>query len=138
MRGHAFAWGGPQNPGWLINKKNWRAGELDWQLKNHIKNVMQNIKIDCNGKEMKPIAWDVVNEAIGNSGNYGFKDTAPWYPTFPNYVEKAFKYASEFDPDMPLFYNDYNIAYNKKKRDAIFNMAKDFKAKGTKIDGIGF
>jgi len=39
---------------------------------------------------------------------------------------------------MLLFYNDYNITYNRFKRDSIFNMAKSMKERGIKIDGIGF
>merc|ERR1711957_446862 len=54
------------------------------------------------------------------------------------YVEDAFKFARKADPEAQLFYNDYNIvSTNKGKRDAIYDMAKDFKNRGVPIDGIG-
>ena len=76
---------------------------------------------------------------MGNSKeNFKLKKAEPWYPAIPNYVDLAFKYASEADPNMPLFYNDYNIAVDKRKREAVFEMAKGMKQRGIKIDGIGF
>jgi len=59
-------------------------------MKTHIDAVMKGVRLDCNGEEMRPIAWDVVNEAIGNNGGFGLKDSYPWYPNLPNYVDLAF------------------------------------------------
>jgi endo-1,4-beta-xylanase len=66
-----------------------------------------------------------VNEAMGDSkDNFKLKTAEPWYPALKNYVDLAFQYAAEADPTIPLFYNDYNIALDKRKREAIFEMAK--------------
>jgi endo-1,4-beta-xylanase len=148
FRGHALIWGGKAfNPDWLLsgNKDNrggggkWWPGQLKNFMKEHITNVMKNIKIGCGGHQQKPIAWDVVNEAVGNSReNFKLKAAEPWYPALPNYIELAFQYASEADPTIPLFYNDYNIVWDRRKRDAIYNIAKTMKDKNIKIDGIGF
>ena len=37
--------------------------------------------------------FDVVNEAVADSGNETLKPAAPWYPAIPNYVDLAFQYA---------------------------------------------
>jgi endo-1,4-beta-xylanase len=69
--------------------------------------------------------------------NFKLKSAAPWYPDLPNYVDLAFQYAAEADPTIPLFYNDYNIEVDKRKREAIYEMVKSMKNRGIKIDGIG-
>jgi endo-1,4-beta-xylanase len=85
-------------------------------------------------------AWDVVNEAFNADGSLrstvwadspgiGLPGTA--------YIEQAFRGAHEADPKALLFYNDYDAEMMNAKSDAIFAMAKDFKARGVPIDGIG-
>lgn len=87
------------------------------------------------------LAWDVVNESIGWDGQaqkWGLKPIEPWYPTLKTYVEDAFKYAREADPEAQLFYNDFGVVdWNKGKRNAIYDMLKDFKNRGIPVDGIG-
>jgi len=126
FRGHNLCWG-VYNPSWLT-KGNFNAGQLSDLLQDHITNVMQGVRKGANNANV--LAWDVVNEAIGWDGNirkWGFKDADPWYPTLKTYVEDAFKFARKADPEAQLFYNDYNIvSSNKGKRDAIYDMAKDF------------
>lgn len=52
--------------------------------------------------------WDVVNEAVSNSGSQTFKPVTPWYPAVPTYVEDAFRLARELVPGhVKLFYNDF-------------------------------
>lgn len=62
-----------------------------------------------------------------------------WYQNVgEDYVEAAFQWAREADPDAKLFYNDYGIAGLGPKSDAVYNMVKDFKQRGIPIDGVGF
>ena len=100
-------------------------------------------------------AWDVVNEAIMDGGNYGVKhgendpDNFYWQDYLgDNYVRKAVKYAREGfaeyggNPDeLLLFVNDYNLeaAYNNTaKTDGLIRMINQWEADGeTRIDGIG-
>ena len=79
-------------------------------MRQHIFAVMRGVQFD--GK--KPYAWDVVNEAVGwvksnifnkRKGKNGLKKGV-WYPTMPDYVDQAFLFAREADPDALLFYND--------------------------------
>jgi endo-1,4-beta-xylanase len=87
-------------------------------------------------------AWDVVNEALDENGRP--KDS-PWYNQ-PGiglaregtaYVEKAFRWAREADPQALLFYNDNGGEGLGPKSDAIYAMVKDFKRRGVPIDGVG-
>ena len=60
-------------------------------------------------------AWDVVNEAIDPNQPDGLRRSL-WYDIIgPEYIEYAFKFAHEADPNAKLFYNDYNT-YEPKKR----------------------
>jgi len=57
---------------------------------------------------------------------------------------KSFKAAHDANPDIELFYNDYNMetmsGWQKTKSDAVYNMIKEMKERGSDcpIDGIGF
>jgi endo-1,4-beta-xylanase len=53
------------------------------------------------------------------------------------YVERAFRWAREADPDALLFYNDYDTEGVNPKSDAVYAMVKDFKRRGVPIDGVG-
>jgi endo-1,4-beta-xylanase len=77
---------GPQdNPDWLINGK-FTANELMGIMQNHISTVGARYKDSF-------VCFDVVNEAVADSGNETLKPSPPWYPTIPNYVDLAFQYA---------------------------------------------
>jgi len=98
---------------------------------------MQGVKFQT-GKKIH--AWDVVNEAMGWDSvtrKWGLKPVDPWYPTLPDYVNKAFTYAREADPDALLFYNDFGVTTYNGKAKAIRNMAEDMISNGVPIDGIG-
>jgi endo-1,4-beta-xylanase len=55
----------------------------------------------------------------------------------PNYVDLAYTYAREADPDTLLFYNDFDVVNNHGKKMGIYDMAKDMQDRGIPIDGIG-
>ena len=94
FRGHNLCWG-MWNPKWLEDFSG-TADELDAILKEHITTVMQKVRQLAGGNKI--LAWDVVNEAIAD-GSGTFKDAKPWYPLLPDYVDRAFKYARQADPD---------------------------------------
>jgi endo-1,4-beta-xylanase len=54
-----------------------------------------------------------------------------------SYVERAFRAARAADPDVALFYNDYNIEGIGAKSDSTYAMLQDLKARGVPLDGIG-
>lgn len=104
-------------------------------MKFYIKTV-----INKTGKDQtKVYAWDVVNEAIDNG--QGYIKTSPW-SLVDDYICKAYKYAHQAAPQVPLLYNDYKHASTsgvfKTKSDKVFKMIKAAVSKGCPIHGVGF
>lgn len=82
--------------------------------------------------------WDVVNEGINTHGG-GYRTDSIWYEILgEKYIEQAFHYAHEADPDAVLFYNDFNTERDMAKFDFMLSMVKDLQARGVPISGIGF
>ncbi len=104
VRGHALAWHS-QVPGWVSNG-NFSKQELLGILKNHIDSVVTHYKGDVH-------EWDVVNEAINDDNNHGWRSQGSiWYQTIgPEFIDSAFVWAHAADPDAELCYNDYAIEW---------------------------
>jgi len=128
--GHALVWhyGAPE---WIKAKattegKDW----LDDFLKAYIQEVVGRYK-------GKVAAWDVVNEGFESAG--GAYRKSFWYEQMGvDYIEKAFRYAHEVDPEAILFYNDFNIERDTAKLQGVLDMIKMLKAKNVPIGGLGF
>ena len=137
MRGHTLVWHS-QTPEWLFyedydTSKDYASREtMLARMEHYIKSVMTFCQEEHPGVIY---AWDVVNEAVSDSG--GYRTDSPWYITIGGeYIEKAFEYASKYAADgVKLFYNDYNCTIAEKRK-TIFTMANNLYAKGL-IDGIG-
>ncbi len=132
--GHTLAWHS-QTPDWM-NASCGRE-EAIGRLRDHISNVAGHYS-------GKLLSWDVVNEAIQDGarlpadGNWKscLRDT-PWLRNIgTDYIELAFQFAHEADPNAKLYYNDYNLNDNNKAEIAAA-MFTDLKKKGVPIDGIG-
>jgi len=126
VRGHTLVWH-QQVPAWVLNG-NYPPDTLRAILEEHIENVIGHFK-------GKLVAWDVVNEAMGDDAN--LRSTV-WSAIGPDYIEQAFRWARAADPDVPLYYNDYNIETVNAKSDAVYRLLADLKTRGVPIDGIGF
>jgi endo-1,4-beta-xylanase len=107
------------------------------RLKKHIFTVVGHYK-------GRVVGWDVVNEAIADSGagktenlrNYS------WYKIIgPDVLNMAFKWAHEADPNAKLFYNDYNIEQgaveNTGKHASTMILLKRLLAEKVPITGVG-
>lgn len=126
-RGHTLVWHEMQ-PGWLT-QGNFSRDEVMNILRDHIFTVMGRYR-------GRIVAWDVVNEAFNEDGT--LRDTF-WLRTLgPEYIELAFRWAREADPQALLFYNDYNNETVNPKSDAIYRMVQDLVARGVPINGVGF
>lgn len=80
--------------------------------------------------------WDVVNEAVADGGG-DLRDT-PWRALIgDDYIELAFQFAHEADPDALLFYNDYGTEPMNAKSDAVYELVSDLLARGVPIHGVG-
>ena len=85
----------------------------------------------------KVAAWDVVNEAFDDNG--ARRDDSPFQQKLGDgYIETAFRTARAADPAAKLCINDYNTDGINAKSTAIYNLVKDFKARGVPIDCVGF
>ena len=50
---------------------------------------------------------------------------------------QAFTFAHEADPNVELYYNDYNLATRPAKRAGAIRIIKDLQQRGIRIDGVG-
>jgi endo-1,4-beta-xylanase len=131
VRGHTLVWHN-QTPKWLFvdsDGKNVSKDILLQRMRDHIHAVVGRYK-------GKIYAWDVVNEAVSDNPDE-FLRPSLWYQICgEEFIEKAFQYAHEADPDALLFYNDYN-EIDAGKREKIIRLINNLKAKGIPIHGIG-
>jgi endo-1,4-beta-xylanase len=132
VRGHTLVWYNQTDDWFYRDKKgNFLAKEemLD-RLQEYISNVLNHYR-------GKVYAWDVVNEAISWEPDKLYREDIDWFRICgPEYIEKAFIFAREADPEVKLFYNDYNLIDSVKAK-KVYEMAKDFQVRGIPIDGIG-
>jgi len=133
VRGHNLLWS-QYNPLWLTQGQ-FTPAQLFDLLHEHITTVMKHYTGDV-------FAWDVVNEALNEKGEA--RDSI-WYNR-PGiglagkgtaYVEQAFRWAREADPQALLFYNEAGGEGMNRKSDAVYEMVKSLKKKGVPIDGVG-
>jgi endo-1,4-beta-xylanase len=127
MRGHTLVWH-RQLASWLTNGT-WTAEEARQQLRVHIDSVVGHYR-------GRLAAWDVVNEAIADDAT---RRTTFWSTHIgAEYIEMAFRWAHEADPDVELFYNDYGIERIHAKSDSTYATLKDLLDRGVPVHGIGF
>jgi endo-1,4-beta-xylanase len=127
--GHVLVWHS-QTPAWVfldsLGNTLSREALLE-RMREHISTVVGHYRGKVTG-------WDVVNEAVEEDGS--LRQTK-WLQIIGNdYIEKAFQYAHEADPDAELYYNDYNNE-NRAKRAGVIPIIKDLQEKGIRIDGVG-
>lgn len=127
--GHVLIWHS-QTPTWVFTDE---AGNrvcrdtLLQRMRNHIHAVVGRYKGRVH-------SWDVINEAVGDDG---MMRKNLWYEVIGiDYVEKAFEYAHEADPDAMLIYNDYSVP-SAVKRNRILELIRNMKAKGIRVDAVG-
>ena len=126
IRGHTLVWHNAL-PDWLI-EGNWKRDELIAILRKYIKTVVRRYQ----GQIM---VWDVVNEAIADDGTLR---NSFWLEGIgPEYIEMAFRWAHEADPEAILIYNDFGGEGLNQKSDAIYQLAKSLLEKNVPIHGIG-
>jgi endo-1,4-beta-xylanase len=134
VHGHTLLWHS-YNPKWL-SEFDGNAAAWDSLMKTHIQTVVRHFK-------GRVLAWDVVNEAFTDEGELRNvesekKESSIWREKVgPDYIEKAFRYAHEADPEALLFYNDFGQENKPKKQLAILTMVADFKRRDIPIHGLG-
>jgi len=140
--GHTLAWHN-QTPAWVFRADDGRSlegtNEADRQillgrLHEHIQTVVGRYK-----GRIK--VWDVVNEALNDSSSEAdtevLRRQSPWVRILgQEFIEKAFQWAHEADPDCILRYNDYSIE-NGPKRKRLITLIKSLQAKNIPVMAIG-
>ena len=127
--GHCLVWHS-QPPKWMFTDANGKTVSrevLIGRMYNHIMTVVTHYKGKIKG-------WDVVNEAFEDDGSYR---KSPYYNIIgPEFIELAFQFAHEADPNVELYYNDYSTS-KPGKREAICKLVRSLKSKGLRIDAVG-
>jgi len=106
--------------------------------------------------------WDVVNEVIGDSGelseydrgnatfvdadgvrkgltvNGQFRPYKEYSAMGQSYIDKAFRWAEQADPNALLIINDYGAEEINAKSDKLLAFSQKLRARGVPIDGVGF
>ncbi|WP_354699373.1 hypothetical protein DSM112329_05088 [Paraconexibacter sp. AEG42_29] len=131
VRGHTLVFGSDL-PRWMTNRGDWTRALLSNALRKHIATVMHHFRDKFPGVIRE---WDVVNEAYDDNGQLTSNLLSRVIGS--DYVELAFRYAREADPDALLYYNDYNSDQPNKRSAAVYALAKDFVARGVPLNGIG-
>lgn len=131
LRGHTLVWHN-QAPKWIFQDANGQQVSKEvllQRLKEHITTVVKRYKGVI-------YAWDVANEVISDHKDELYRNSL-WYQICgEEFIEKAFQWAHEADPEALLFYNDYN-EINEEKRKKIIQLLKSLISKGIPIHGVG-
>ncbi|MFY1697434.1 endo-1,4-beta-xylanase [Solwaraspora sp. WMMA2101] len=125
VRGHTLVWHA-QQPAWAQNLS---GTALRNAMINHINRVAGHWRGQIH-------SWDVVNEAFADGSGGGRRDSN-LQRTGNDWIEVAFRTARAADPSAKLCYNDYNTDGVNAKSTGIYNMVRDFKARGVPIDCVG-
>jgi endo-1,4-beta-xylanase len=133
VHGHALIWHS-SIPNWL-NDFAGTDEEFEAQVEGYVKATVAHFA-EAEDDSGNPIvtSWDVVNEYFDGAS---VRNSLFTQRIGNDFHEKAFQWAREADPDVKLFYNDYNIAGQVDKRNAIIGMVNNFITNSIPIDGIG-
>lgn len=127
--GHCLVWHS-QTPRWVFEDPDGRAltrkALLD-RMRDHIHTVVGRYKGRIGG-------WDVVNEALNDDGTLR---ESQWLRIIgEDYIVKAFQFAHEADPRAELYYNDYSLENDAKRRGAVA-LLRRLQAAGISVSGVG-
>lgn len=131
VQAHHYLWGEEKwLPDWLKNG-NYSSAQLMNIIKDHIMTVGQRYQ----GRIRE---WTVVNEAFSRGQNiYGLHDWWADHTGGQAYIDQAFRWARQADPNSKLILNDFQNESINDISNAEYAYIKDAKARGVPIDGIG-
>lgn len=142
LRGHTLVWHN-QTPVWFF-KEDYRTDEdapfadrdtMLARMESFIKGVLNFVQTEYPGVIY---AWDVVNEAIEENEEDGWRKKSLWYKTVgEDFVLWAFRFARKYAAEgVSLFYNDYNT-FDPFKREKICDLILKPLLKEKLLDGMG-
>ena len=126
LHGHTLIWH-QQLPRWM---QEFAGSPAEWEqlFRDHIHTIARHFRGQVS-------SWDVVNEAFEADGT--LRRTIWQEHLGSSYLEKAFRYAHEADPDALLFYNDYDLESNPLKRRAVLAWLQTMRQRGVPVHGLG-
>lgn len=147
VRGHVLVWHS-QTPEWWFhedydaNKPYADTETMNRRLEWYIKTMAEHFTGEDSKYHGMFYGWDVVNEAVSDGGSRyrNAAENSSWWAVYESneFIVNAFRYANQYmDPEVELYYNDYNEWFIAK-RAGIEQLLKDVQeAEGTRIDGMG-
>jgi len=127
--GHCLIWHN-QTPHWVFEDdqgKEVGREELLRRMHDHIAAVVGRYKGRVNG-------WDVVNEALNDDGTLR---RSQWQRIIgDDYIAKAFEYAHQADPAAELYYNEFSLE-NEPKRKGAIELIRKLLAAGIPVKAVG-
>lgn len=132
MHGHALIWHADyQVPAFMKSY----SGDFAAMLKNHVQTIVSHFR-------GKVVSWDVVNEALADDGEptigNGLRSTVFSQKMGLNFIDQSFVNARAIDPQVDLFYNDYNIEAGGQKTQNMLALVDGMRSRGVPITGVGF
>lgn len=149
-RWHNFVWHGQCAP-WIFYKDASKVNMKDFfenkvlaedlasseQIDKRVKDWIQSV---CDRYRGQIVSYDVVNEVISDK-KFALRtreDHSYWQDVMgPDYVEKAFHWAHEADPNAELVINDYNLETISEKRQAEYDFVKNLLSKKVPVSAVG-
>ena len=129
VHGHTLVWHF-MPPQWLEDSlETYDSARLENMLRKYIYTVVGHYR-------GRVASWDVVNEVIAPDG-HGMRASVYYRTLGEDYPARLYQYARTADPDVLLFYNDYDLVVKPEKLRATLAMIDDFQARGIPIDGVG-
>lgn len=129
--GHTLVWHS-QTPRWVFEGEGGQPATREvllQRMREHIQTVVGRYRGRIKG-------WDVVNEAIADGGPDGLRDS-PWRRIIgDDFIDHAFRFAREADPDAELYYNDYALEDPRKRRHAL-DLLRGLIERKVPITGVG-
>jgi endo-1,4-beta-xylanase len=126
VKGHTLVWHS-QLPTWVSDITD--PVDLRNVMLNHIFRVVTHFR-------GKVVAWDVVNEAVADSGQ-SLRDSVFYQRLGAEFIDEAFRVANTADPDARLYYNEYGAEGMGTKSNAVYNLVQGMLARGVPIHGVG-
>jgi endo-1,4-beta-xylanase len=131
IQAHHLLWGEDKwLPDWLKNG-NYTNDQLMGIIHDHISTVVGRYQ----GRIKE---WTVVNEAFTRGQHVnGLHDWWGDHTGSDTYIDQAFIWAHQADPNAKLILNDFDNEHFNPVSDAMYNYIKAARARGIPIDGIG-
>jgi endo-1,4-beta-xylanase len=132
VHGHTLIWHADyQVPAFMTNY----SGDFAAMLKNHVQTIVSHF-------QGRVVSWDVVNEALADDGQPTveniLRSTVFSQKMGHSFIDQAFVNARAVDPQVDLFYNDYNIEAGGRKTANLLSLVDGMRSRGVPITGVGF